>query len=76
MELKKGEALFHVQINEVTSKFSNGCVTILIYPQKPINSGTVLSDYKGGGSTIDIELVKPLIIEKVVIRSVPKNSKK
>jgi len=78
VELKNGEVIFdHIQINEVTSKFIHGHVAILIIPCKPVNHGTSLTDHEQyNESYLNFEQIKPLMIEKVVVKSKKKIKKK
>lgn len=77
IELKAGEAIFdRIQINEVTSKFIHGYVALLIVPAKPCNLGTSLIDQSSESGYIDFEAIKPLMLEKVVVKSKKKNQKK
>ena len=77
VELKNGEVIFdRIQINEVTSKFIHGHVAVLIIPTKPVNYGTSLSENAQAADYIDFELVKPLMLEKVVVKSKKKKNLK
>ena len=77
VELKNGEVIFdRIQINEVTSKFIHGHVAVLIIPTKPVNHGTSLSEHAQSADYIDFELVKPLMLEKVVVKSKKKKNLK
>jgi hypothetical protein len=77
IELKSGEAVFdRIQINEVTSKFIHGHVALVIVPAKPCNLGTSLIDPSSDDGIIGFERIKPLILEKVVVKSKKKNQKK
>ncbi len=80
VELKNGEVMFdRIQINEVTSKFIHGHVAILITPTKPVNHGTSLTDHEQRDGYINYEHIKPLMLEKVVVKSKkkkPASSKK
>lgn len=68
-ELKNGQGCFEkLQMNEVTSKFINGCVGVLVVPKRPVNFGTSLESLHQK-RLIKIQDIKPLLIEKVVIRS-------
>jgi len=70
IELKNGEALFErLQINEVTSKFIHGHVAMIIIPAKPINYGTSLMDHSQEKGWINYELIKPLMLEKITVKS-------
>jgi len=70
IELKNGEALFErLQINEVTSKFIHGHVAMIIIPAKPINYGTSLMDHSQEIGWINYELIKPLMLEKITVKS-------
>ena len=77
VELTNGSGLFdRIQINEVTSKFIHGYVAVLIVPSKPSNVGTSLSECSSGENYINFENIKPLMLEKVVVKSKKKNPKK
>lgn len=77
VEMKDGEAIFErIQINEVTSKFIHGYVAMIILPTKPLNHGTSLSDHCQNERYINFEDVKPLMLEKVVVKSKKKNINK
>lgn len=70
IELKGGEAIFErLQINEVTSKFIHGHVAMVIIPTKPINYGTSLMDHSQDSGWINYEEIKPLMLEKVTVKS-------
>jgi len=77
IELKDGEANFErIQINEVTSKFIHGHVAMVILPTKPLNHGTSLNDHIQSDRYVSYEDIKPLLLEKVVVKSKKKNAKK
>lgn len=77
VELKNGEGLFdRIQINEVTSKFIHGHVAMLVIPSKPCNVGTSLIEQALESGYVDFEAIKPLMLEKVVVKSKKKNQKK
>jgi hypothetical protein len=77
VELVDGEATFdRIQINEVTSKFIHGHVAMIIVPAKPSNIGTSLGEQDDGEDYIDFESIKPLMLEKVTVKSKKKNPKK
>lgn len=75
IEMVNGEAHFSsLQINEVTSKFINRVVAILILPIKPCNLGTSLStslDYEDEGN-VAYHKVRPLLLEKIAVKSLKK----
>lgn len=74
VDVKNGEGVFdRIQINEVTSKFIHGYVAVLIVPSNPSNVGTSLSDSASGENFIDFARIKPLMLEKVVVKSKKKN---
>jgi len=56
-----------IQIKEVTSHFRKGYVFLVIYPKMPtfgnISSGTIQQNF------VDFTTIKPLIIEKVVVKA-------
>lgn len=69
-ELKNGHAKFErVQVSEVTSKFMNGYVAIVIVPGQPSNHGTYLLDDEEQENFINFEDIRPLMIEKIVVKS-------
>lgn len=69
-ELRNGEAIFDkLQINEVTSKFINGSVAILISPKRPNNYGTSLDVLEKEKESMTCDDIKPLMIDKVVVKS-------
>jgi len=69
IEMVNGEATFtSLQINEVTSKFINKHVAILIVPSKAVNQGISLASLDPK-EDISFELIKPLLIDKVVVKS-------
>jgi len=69
-DLKNGRARFdRVQVSEVTSKFMNGYVAIVIVPGQPSNHGTYLLDEEEQENFINFEDIKPLMIEKIVVKS-------
>jgi len=77
VELKEGEANFErIQINEVTSKFIHGHVAMVIFPTKPLNHGTSLNDHAQSDRYVNYEDVKPLMLEKVIVKSKKKNTNK
>jgi len=77
IELVDGNATFdRIQINEVTSKFIHGHVAMLVIPTKPINYGTSLKTQEEGEGEIQYEDIKPLMLEKIVVKSKKKNSLK
>lgn len=74
IELTEGTAAFdRIQINEVTSKFIHGYIAMLVIPTKPINYGTSLRDQGQGENYIQYEQIKPLMLEKIVVKSKKKN---
>lgn len=77
VELKEGEANFErIQINEVTSKFIHGHVAMVILPTKPLNHGTSLNDHAQSDRYVGYEEIKPLMLEKVIVKSKKKNTNK
>ena len=77
VEVKDSEAIFErIQINEVTSKFIHGHVAIVILPTKPLNHGTSLTDHNQNHGYVNFEDIKPLMLEKVVVKSKKKNNTK
>lgn len=66
-DLVNGSATFEkIQIKEVTSHFRNGWVFFVVYPK--LNSGTS-NTVSGNGLAINAQKVKPLILEKVVVKA-------
>jgi hypothetical protein len=77
IELKNGEGIFdRIQINEVTSKFIHGHVALLVIPAKPSNVGTSMIEQREEDGYLDFGAIKPLMLEKVVVKSKKKNQKK
>jgi len=77
VDLKNGEAIFdRIQINEVTSKFIHGHVALLVIPARPSNVGTSLIEPGMEDGYVDFEAIKPLMLEKLVVKSKKKNQKK
>jgi hypothetical protein len=77
IEMTEGEGVFdRIQINEVTSKFIHGYVALTITPAKPCNYGTSLVDHQGGNGYVHYEDIKPLMLEKVIVKSKKKNPKR
>lgn len=68
-DLVNGTASFEkIQIKEVTSHFRNGWVFLVVYPKvnKNPNNNILLS---GNGLVINGQKVKPLILEKVIVKA-------
>lgn len=63
-----------IQIKEVTSHFRKGYVFLVVYPKMPtfgnISSGSIQQNF------VDFTTIKPLIIEKVVVKAKKINSYK
>lgn len=63
-----------IQIKEVTSHFRKGYVFLVIYPKMPtfgnISSGSIQQNF------IDFTTIKPLILEKVVVKAKKINNAK
>jgi len=77
IELHEGVAAFdRIQINEVTSKFIHGYIAMLVIPTKPINYGTSLTDQGQGENYVQYEHIKPLMLEKIIVKSKKKNVQK
>jgi len=75
-ELKNGQGSFDkLQIDEVTSKFINGFIGVLVTAKRPVNFGTSLESLQQK-SNFKIEDIQPLLIEKVVVKSKKKNTVK
>ena len=67
--MKNGEAVFDkMQINEVTSKFINGNIAIVVVPKRPANFGTTMESLHQKNN-IRIEDIKPLLISNVSVKS-------
>jgi len=67
-ELTNGSATFEkIQIKEVTSHFRNGWIFFVVYP-KISNTNPPMS-LGGSGSIINSQKIKPLILEKVVVKA-------
>lgn len=74
-ELKNGQGSFDkLQIDEVTSKFINGYIGILVVAKRPCNFGTSLESLHQK-RLIKIQDIQPLLVEKVVVKSKKKNVK-
>jgi hypothetical protein len=70
IEMVNGEGVFNsLQINEVTSKFINRHVAMVITPSRPANQGISLDGLNNSEENVSFESIKPLIIEKVVVKS-------
>lgn len=64
-----GEMTFEkVQIREVSSHYRNGSLFLAIFPKLPQN-GQVLKKEEGESILIDSQEIKPLVIEKLVVRA-------
>ncbi len=76
IELFEGSALFdRIQVNEVTSKFIHGYIALVVIPTKPPNYGTSLTVQSSEEEDfIQYESIKPLMLEKVVVKSKKKNT--
>ena len=69
-ELKNGRAIFEkVQINEVTSKFINGSMCIMIWPKLPNNYHTTVNSLEKEKDIINVNNIKPLMLERVIVKS-------
>jgi pyruvoyl-dependent arginine decarboxylase (PvlArgDC) len=68
-DLISGSASFEkIQIKEVTSHFRNGWIFFVVYPKLNSNSNnTVLIG--NNGYIVNAQRVKPLILEKVVVKA-------
>jgi len=65
-DLVNGSATFEkIQIKEVTSHFRNGWVFFVVYPK--LNSST--ANPTGNGVHVNNQKVKPLILEKVIVKA-------
>jgi len=56
-----------VQIKEVTSHFRNGWVFFVVYPKVSGQSGA--SSLASNGLTVNAQKIKPLILEKVIVKA-------
>ncbi len=68
-DLTSGTATFDkIQIKEVTSHFRNGWIFFVVYPKinKSSSNPTLLN---GNGQVIDASKIKPLILEKVIVKA-------
>jgi len=68
-DLVDGVARFDkIQINEVTSHFRNGWIFFVVYPKA---SNVVLNNFAAGkgGIAINHQNVKPLVMEKIVVKA-------
>jgi hypothetical protein len=71
-EVKNGEVIFDkIQINEVTSKFINGYVAVVISPKRPNNYGMAMNKNTEEDlyETVGYDDIKPLMLEKVIVKS-------
>jgi len=71
-EVKNGEVVFDkIQINEVTSKFINGYVAVVISPKRPNNYKITLNKAmeEETHDFVSYDDIKPLMLEKVVVKS-------
>ena len=67
-DLKNGTATFEkIQIKEVTSHFRNGWVFFVVYPKVVAGMGMVTVD--GNANFVNIQKIKPLVLEKVVVKA-------
>eukprot|EP00330_Aristerostoma_sp_ATCC50986_P010032 CAMPEP_0114592856 /NCGR_PEP_ID=MMETSP0125-20121206/14580_1 /TAXON_ID=485358 ORGANISM="Aristerostoma sp., Strain ATCC 50986" /NCGR_SAMPLE_ID=MMETSP0125 /ASSEMBLY_ACC=CAM_ASM_000245 /LENGTH=160 /DNA_ID=CAMNT_0001791713 /DNA_START=1180 /DNA_END=1661 /DNA_ORIENTATION=+ len=67
-DLINGQAAFEkIQIKEVTSHFRNGWVFFVVYPK--ISNNTNQQSGPSGTNVINPTKVKPLILEKVVVKA-------
>jgi len=67
-DLMNGTATFEkIQIKEVTSHFRNGWIFFVVYPKitNTSSSGNLLL----GSNSINSQKIKPLILEKVVVKA-------
>lgn len=72
--MKSGEAVFDkIQINEVTSKFINGYIAVVVVPKRPVNFGTSMESLYQKNS-IRIEDIKPLLVSKLIVKSKKKKN--
>ena len=68
-DLINGTATFEkIQIKEVTSHFRNGWVFFVVYPKLSNNPNNNIL-LGGNGAVINIQKIKPLILEKVVVKA-------
>ena len=70
-DLINGSATFEkIQIKEVTSHFRNGWIFFVVYPKITNTSGSsnLLAGIPGS-VTINSQKIKPLILEKVVVKA-------
>ena len=70
-ELKNGRAVFDkIHINEVTSKFINGFIGLMITPKVPNNFKNKLEIFeKEKNNGICVDNIKPLMLEKIIVKS-------
>ena len=67
--LLKGSASFEkVQIKEVSSHFRNGWVFLVVQPK--LTNDTVSGNHQDkGDNVIDINKIKPLVLERVIVKA-------
>lgn len=68
-DLVNGAVTFEkIQVKEVTSHFRNGWIFLVVYPKitKEVNNNVLM---RGNGININTREIKPLIVEKVVVKA-------
>jgi len=69
-DLTNGTATFEkIQIKEVTSHFRNGWIFFVVYPKITNTSGSSNLLMGASGNVINSQKIKPLILEKVVVKA-------
>ena len=68
-DLVNGTATFDkIQIKEVTSHFRNGWIFFVVYPKMAKTSNSNIF-FGGNGVTVEGQKIKPLILEKVIVKA-------
>jgi len=69
-DLTNGTATFEkIQIKEVTSHFRNGWIFFVVYPKITNTGGSSNLLMGASGNVINSQKIKPLILEKVVVKA-------
>lgn len=57
-----------IQVKEVTSHFRNGWIFFVVYPKVTKNANNNVLN-SGNGVNVDMQSIKPLIVEKVIVKA-------
>lgn len=57
-----------IQVKEVTSHFRNGWIFFVLYPKVTKNPNNNVFK-TGNGLNVDVKAIKPLIVEKVIVKA-------